>query len=377
MVEALYERKLRGNFLPLNEERQKAFAEQTDRVRLFLAEHTRPGGKGPRCITRANLYPMFCNWADAEHAGKAGRILGKHKFNDRVRLAGVAEFKPPSGSWCWDLIEVDPETADDGGSKLPTAPDCDQVPVQKSDVIDQSASSEPKLPTKTADSEIAGMVGVLPMPMGVVTAVSAVLPYCTNPDRKPQLNSKQPQWVKTAEIAEDFLPALAVDPSVWTTPAEPLLLSGSTDPLVVDLETCSADQLWKTHYKGAKPLILEPTFIQSYSLYLMVFAICVIVIALIWYFRLHKIIIPSKQVDSLFPLINRFTEIGKNKISLDELDEIFEINHMESESKKSKRHRMLKNIEQKYPGFILREKDELDRRKFSYNLDFQALKQKK
>jgi hypothetical protein len=189
---------------------------------------------------------MFCNWADAEHAGKAGRILGKHKFNDRVRLAGVAEFKPPSGSWCWDLIEVDPETADDGGSKLPTAPDCEQVPVQKSDVIDQSASSKPNLPTKTADSEIAVMVGALPMPMGVVTAVSAVLPYCTNPDRKPQLNSKQPQWVKTAEIAEDFLPALAVDPSLWSTPAEPLLLAGSTDPLVVDLETCSADQLWNT-----------------------------------------------------------------------------------------------------------------------------------
>jgi hypothetical protein len=38
---------------------------------------------------------------------------------------------------------------------------------------------------------------------------------------------------------------------------------------------------------------------------------------------------------------------------------------------------MLKNIAQKHPGFIQREKDELDRRKFSYNLDFQALKQKK
>ena len=141
--------------------------------------------------------------------------------------------------------------------------------------------------------------------------------------------------------------------------------------------TNNADQIWKTHYKAAKPMILEPNFVQSNSLYLMVFAICVIVIALIWYFRLHKIIIPSKKSDALYPFINRFTEIGKNKISLEELDEIFEINHMESESKKSKRHRMLKNIEQKYPGFIQREKDELDRRKFSYNLDFQALKQKK
>jgi len=141
--------------------------------------------------------------------------------------------------------------------------------------------------------------------------------------------------------------------------------------------TNNADQLWKTHYKAAKPLILEPNFVQSNSLYMMVLAILTIIITLIWYFRLHKIIIPSKQADALFPIINRFVQIGKNKISLDELDEIFEINHMEAESKKSKRHRMLKNIAQKHPGFIQREKDELDRRKFSYNLDFQALKQKK
>jgi hypothetical protein len=141
--------------------------------------------------------------------------------------------------------------------------------------------------------------------------------------------------------------------------------------------TNDADQLWKTHYMSVKPLVLEPNFFQSYSSYLMVFAFFAIVITLIWYFRLYKIIIPSKQVDALFPIINRFVQIGKNKISLDELDEIFEINHMEAESKKSKRHRMLKNIAQKHPGFIQREKDELDRRKFSYNLDFQALKQKK
>jgi hypothetical protein len=128
---------------------------------------------------------------------------------------------------------------------------------------------------------------------------------------------------------------------------------------------------------AAKPLVLEPNFFQSYSYYLMVFAFFAIVITIIWYYRLYKIIIPSKQADALFSIINRFVQIGKNKISLNELDEIFEINHMEAESKKSKRHRMLKNIAQKHPGFILREKDELDRRKFSYNLDFQALKQKK
>ena len=152
--------------------------------------------------------------------------------------------------------------------------------------------------------------------------------------------------------------------------------SGAIDNQYLKI-TNDVDQLWKTHYKRAKPLVLEPNFFQSYSSYLMVFVFFAIIITLIWYYRLYNIIIPSKKADALYPFINRFTEIGKNKISLDELDEIFEINHMEAESKKSKRHRMLKNMEQKYPGFILREKDELDRRKFSYNLNFQVLKLKK
>jgi len=246
MVEALQKRKHRGNFIPLDEERQKAFAEQTDRVRMFLAEHTRPGGKGPRCITRANLYQIFCNWVDAEHAGRAGRILGKHKFNQRVRLVGVPEFKPPSGSWCWDLIEVDPETADDGGSKLSKTPEAKQITVQKSDANDTSESLGIKLPTKTAESKIVVVVDDLPMPMRIVTALSAVSPYCTNPDKKPQLNSKQPQCIKTAETAEDLLPATPADSLLKSAPSEPLVLAGSTDPLVVDLETCSADQLWNT-----------------------------------------------------------------------------------------------------------------------------------
>ena len=152
--------------------------------------------------------------------------------------------------------------------------------------------------------------------------------------------------------------------------------SGAIDNQYLKI-TNDVDQLWKTHNKRAKPLVLEPNFFQSYSSYLMVFVFFAIIITLIWYYRLYNIIIPCKKADALYPFINRFTEIGKNKISLDELDEIFEINHMEAESKKSKRHRMLKNMEQKYPGFILREKDELDRRKFSYNLNFQVLKLKK
>lgn len=47
---------------------------------------------------------------------------------------------------------------------------------------------------------------------------------------------------------------------------------------------------------------------------------------------------------------------------------------MESESKKSKRHRILATIKQDFPGFISRVKDENDKRKFIYLIDKKAVK---
>jgi len=238
MVEALHKRKQRGNFLPLDEGRQQAFAERTDRVRMFLADRMEPGNKGPRCIPRSELYQLFCSWVEEEHGGKAGRILGKHKFNERVRLAGVEEFKPATGSWRWDLVEVDPETAEPGG-------DVDKSGTAGA-IGPASALSEPKLPSKTAEGKTAVVEGDLPGLGAADSAASAVSPYCTTPDQNPQSNFKLPQWVESAETAEDLTAAAAVDSALWGPPAEALVTSGSTAPLVVDLETGSADQLWRT-----------------------------------------------------------------------------------------------------------------------------------
>ena len=245
MVEALHKRKQRGNFLPLDEGRQQAFAERTDRVRMFLAERTAPGNKGPRCIPRSELYQLFCSWVEEEHGGKAGRILGKHKFNERVRLAGVEEFKPKNGGWCWDLIEVDPETADPAPPK--TADPGGGVDKSGFDFDNghPSALSEPKLPTKTADPKTAVVVGDLPAAEPGPSALSAVSPYCTTPIQNTQLKLKPAQWVESAETADGLTEAAAVDPALWSPPADPLTVPGSTAPLVVDLETCSADQLWQ------------------------------------------------------------------------------------------------------------------------------------
>ncbi len=138
-----------------------------------------------------------------------------------------------------------------------------------------------------------------------------------------------------------------------------------------------ADKLWKKHIADIRQPILEPNFFQCYSLYFIILAIVIILSGFIWLFKLHRIIIPETPIDNISPVINKFIQSGKSKVSLDELDDFFGISHMETESKKSKRHRMLKNIDQKHAGFISREKDEVDRRKFSYIIDFQALKKKK
>ncbi|MCP9914487.1 hypothetical protein KBZ07_13990, partial [Cyanobium sp. BA20m-14] len=245
LVEALHKRKLRGNFLPLDPGRQQAFAERTDRVRMFLVERTVPGDRSPRCIPRSNLYQLFCSWVEEEHGGKAGWILGKHKFNERVRLAWVQEFKPEGGTWCWDLIEVDPETAERGPSKLPSGPDCDQGQHQTSTPGGGSAVSGSKVPSKTAEGKIAVVEGDLHGPGAAGSAVSAVSPYCTTYRKQPELNTKLLQWVKTAETAEPLTMAAAAEPALWIPPAETLVVAGSTDPLVADLETASAAELWR------------------------------------------------------------------------------------------------------------------------------------
>jgi len=254
MVEALHKRKQRGNFLPLDEGRQQAFAERTDRVRMFLAERTAPGNKGPRCIPRSELYQLFCSWVEEEHGGKAGRILGKHKFNERVRLAGVGEFKPEGGSWRWDRVEVDPETAEPAPPE--TAEPGDGVDKSGFDVDKGPASalSGPKLPSKTAEGKTAVVEPVLVGGEAGSTAVSAVSPYCTTPIQNTQLKLKPAQWVETADTAEELTEAAAVAPAL-STPADELVPADHTGPLLFDLETRSTDELFDPVEPGGRPFI--------------------------------------------------------------------------------------------------------------------------
>ena len=249
LVEALHRRKQRGNFLPQDSDRMQHFAERADKVRLFLRDCTSPGNRSSRCLERPALFDLYKNWTEEENGGRKGPQLGKHKFYERVRLAGVECFKPQGGSWCWDLIEVDPETAEEVFPKLPTAMDDVGERSSTEEVLGPVGNSEqqhPKLPIKTADHINAVVKRDLDGLQEECTAVSAVLTYSPHSYNQGVCEFNQRECSETAETADQVQGAVAVDSTVLRHPVEPLLLAGSTDPLVVDLETCSADQLWCT-----------------------------------------------------------------------------------------------------------------------------------
>lgn len=120
LVEALHNRIGRGSFLKPDAATQADFADRSDRVRLFLRERTRPAAKQSKdCIPMADLFPEYCRWVQESHdpdrQGRAINHLGKHRFNDRVRGAGVEEFKLPRDERRWLLAWLDSD--DDEGAE--------------------------------------------------------------------------------------------------------------------------------------------------------------------------------------------------------------------------------------------------------------------
>ena len=131
---------------------QEEFARQPDHVRLFLSESTRPGDRSSRCIKRSELYPLFCDRLREETDGR-GRAMGKQTFNAKVRSTGVEEFKPEGGSWSWDLLRHDPETADDGHVKSDEPGKALTIAVTANNSLPILSRAEAELPSKSAEEK--------------------------------------------------------------------------------------------------------------------------------------------------------------------------------------------------------------------------------
>lgn len=164
--------------------------------------------------------------------------------------------------------------------------------------------------------------------------------------------------------------------------------SSLLDTIFVQL---NLDAIWKKNSANAKQLkilpILKPTESLSYTSWLLTFIILSSIPMMAYYYKKRKksTAILEEAVDSettqkleiddapaeelKSDLYKAILNCGKLHVSTEELDELLAISHLEPDSKKLKRHRLLNKIEKNHPGFIVRVKDQIDKRQFSYKIN--------
>ena len=153
--------------------------------------------------------------------------------------------------------------------------------------------------------------------------------------------------------------------------------------------TLNVDTIWKKNSANTKTLqllpILKPTESLSYTTWLFAFVILGSIPMMAYYYKKRK---NSKVIIEQLPdnfdnqefkkdvqpeelqsdIYKAILNCGKLNVSTEELDELLGISHLEPDSKKLKRHRLLSKIEKKHPSFIVRIKDQIDKRQFSYQI---------
>jgi hypothetical protein len=120
---------------------------------------------------------------------------------------------------------------------------------------------------------------------------------------------------------------------------------------------------WNNHNSKAKKIILNPSYFQQYPKEISIailLGINLLVITIVIF--LKNRIKRKKQT----PLIQRIIRHNSKTLTTEELDQLLGIEHMELESRKAKRHRILAQIEVASPSLIHRIKDESDKRRFVY-----------
>lgn len=127
----------------------------------------------------------------------------------------------------------------------------------------------------------------------------------------------------------------------------------------INLET-----IWKDHPKDHLIVsgIAKRGIHISFWTYLVIIGL--ISFAVVYFFRRNK---SSKLVADYNELELKL--LGKNSLlNTEELDELLGIEHMDVDSKKFKRNRMINEMNQRHPDFITRIKDDTDKRRFLYQI---------
>lgn len=138
------------------------------------------------------------------------------------------------------------------------------------------------------------------------------------------------------------------------------------------ITTLNLDSLWKANITTAKLIIFKPTFFQVYKTQIILaFSFIFLVTVGFWLNRkLTRQTNKAKPLNEITnPLILKIINNPALTLNTDEFDELLGIEHMEADSKKLKRHRLLTEIDKEKLGLITREKDPTDKRRSIYRIN--------
>ena len=138
------------------------------------------------------------------------------------------------------------------------------------------------------------------------------------------------------------------------------------------------DSVWLVYIKSSSALYKpnQNTTIQpSNGISPLWFLISIIPLILIFLYtkgtanKINPVVLDQIQATQLEILVLKITKLNKGILNMEELDNLLDITHLEAESRKLRRFRKLSELNQLQPGFIIRVKDEEDKRRFLYQIN--------
>lgn len=142
------------------------------------------------------------------------------------------------------------------------------------------------------------------------------------------------------------------------------------------------DSVWLVYIKSSSALYKpnQNTTIQpSNGISPLWFLISIIPLILIFFLYRRKAKVTANKINpielgqiqdnQLEIVVLKITKLNKGILNMEELDNLLDITHLEAESRKLRRFRRLSELNQLQPGFIIRIKDEEDKRRFLYQIN--------
>ena len=158
-----------------------------------------------------------------------------------------------------------------------------------------------------------------------------------------------------------------------------------SNPLKTSLKLTqlNLDSVWLVYIKSSSALYKpnQNTTIQQTANRISPLWVLISIIPLILIFFIYKrktkvtasksnpIELDQIQDNQLEILVLKITKLNKGILNMEELDNLLDITHLEAESRKLRRFRKLSELNQLQPGFIIRVKDEEDKRRFLYQIN--------